>query len=177
VTVEQSVPLEGLAEGTYTLDAVMPSAPSVRRTIALTVEPARSLEAVRVLAREGFPAGHGRLRYERGVLFSRLGDSESAIEEMMAATELLPRDLEIHLKLAFLLNARGRHREVIDRLEPLLPHYPHERDLLVFLGFASLSLGLKENAVRYYETALAQSPDDPELREALARARENDRRH
>jgi Flp pilus assembly protein TadD len=96
---------------------------------------------------------------------------------MTAAAELLPRDLEIHLKLAFLLNARGRHQEVIDRLEPLLPHYPQERDLLVFLGFASLALGRPENAVRYYETALAQSPDDPELQKALARARESDRRH
>jgi tetratricopeptide (TPR) repeat protein len=177
LNVEQRVPLEGLAAGTYTLDAVVPSSPSGRRTIGLTVAPAKSLEAVRVLAREGFPAGHGRLRYERGVLFSRLGDSERAIEEMTAAAELLPRDLEIHLKLAFLLNARRRHQEVIDRLEPLLPHYPQERDLLVFLGVASLALGRPENAVRYYETALAQSPDDPELQKALARARESDRRH
>ncbi len=182
VRVEQVIPLEGLPEGMYTLDAVVSSTPSGssgsgRRTIALRVDPASSLEAVRVLAREGFPAGHGRLRYERGVLFSRLGDSERAIEEMTAAAELLPRDLEIHLKLAFLLNARGRHQEVIDRLLPLLPHYPRERDLLVFLGLASLSLGRAKDAVRFYETALAQSPEDRDLQEALARAREDSRRH
>ena len=112
------------------------------------------------------------LRVKRGVLFSRLGNLARAIEELSEAARLLPRDLEVHLKLAFLLNATSQYERVIELLIPLEPHYPSEPDLLVFLGFASLKLGRNEAAAAYYERALHHRPNDQLLKAAFAQAHE-----
>jgi cytochrome c-type biogenesis protein CcmH/NrfG len=70
-----------------------------------------------------------------------------------------------------LLTATSQHQRVLDLLKPLAPHHPNEIDLLVFLGFASLELGHLNDAVSYYERALAQRPEDERLQKALEEAR------
>jgi hypothetical protein len=166
--VEQRIPLQGLPEGDYRLAVGWERG---TRETSLTISQNGKTPAVRVLAREGLPAGHGRIRFQRAVLLARRGDTARAIEEMSEAARLLPRDLEVHLKLAYLLSATSQHQRVIEWLEPLLPHYPTEPDLLVLLGFASLKLGRSAAAALYYERALAERPDDPKLRSALEEAR------
>jgi tetratricopeptide (TPR) repeat protein len=165
---EQKISLEGLADGIYSVEAILPFA---RRTAELEVEASRRLDSVRVLSRESFPAGHGRLRFQRGVLFARMGDAERAIEEMSLSAERLPRDLEVHLQLAVLLSAKGRHQEAFDSIAPLLPLYPREPDLLVLLGFTSLELDRLDQAISYYERAVAERPGDARLQQALSEAR------
>ena len=135
-TVQQVIPLGHVADGAYTLKVRLPDESSETR---ITVDRAVTLQTVRVLSRESLTAGDGRIRFQRGLLFARIGDTESAIEEMSEAIRLLPRDIEIHLKLAFLLYATERYVEVIASLQPLAPHYPNESDVFVLLGFASLS--------------------------------------
>ena len=168
-TVQQVIPLSHVADGAYTLKVRLPDASSGTR---ITVDRAVTLQKVRVLSRESLTAGDGRIRFQRGLLFARIGDTESAIDEMREASRLLPRDLEIHLKLAFLLYATERYAEVIVSLQPLARHYPNEPDVFVLLGFASLELGDAGKAISYLQSALALRPDDDRLTLALARARE-----
>ena len=168
-TVQQVIPLGHVADGAYTLKVRLPDESSETR---ITVDRAVTLQTVRVLSRESLTAGDGRIRFQRGLLFARIGDTESAIEEMSEAIRLLPRDIEIHLKLAFLLYATERYVEVIASLQPLAPHYPNESDVFVLLGFASLELGDAGKAVSYLQSALALRPDDDRLTLALTQARE-----
>ncbi|MFQ5789528.1 MAG: GWxTD domain-containing protein [Acidobacteriota bacterium] len=168
ILVQQVIPLESIPDGVYTLRSRFLG--TERRT-ELRLARERELRSVRVLSREGFPAGHGRIRFQRGVLFARLGDAGRAIDEMTEAAELLPRDLEVHLRLAFLLNVASQYERVLELLKPLAPHFPNQAELFVFLGFASLKLGQYAEAVAYYEKALVQRPDDERLASALERAR------
>ncbi len=164
ILVEQVVPLISLPDGEYQLGVHYPHGDRLAR---LRVDRAIAPAAVRVLAREGLSAGDGRIRFQRGVQFARRGQAARAIEEMAEAARLLPRDLEIHLKLAFLLNATAQPQKVVDLLVPLAPHYPQEADLWVFLGFASQRLGHLKEAATYYEKALAIRPTDQRLKTAL----------
>jgi GWxTD domain-containing protein len=168
ITVGERVPLGSLAGGAYRLSVQTPG--GVRET-EITVDTSATPQAVRVLSREGLPAGDARLLFRRGILFARLGDTGRAIQDMSEAARLLPRDLEVNLQLAFLLNATSQYERVVELLTPLEPHYPNEADLLVFLGFASLKLGQSAEAASYYERALAQRPGDEKLKSALAEAR------
>jgi GWxTD domain-containing protein len=166
--VEQVVPLASLAAGDYQLRVRHPSGESRAR---LHLDPALPASAVRVVAREGLPAGDGRIRFLRGTQFAKQGEPARAIEEMAEAARLLPRDLEVHLKLAFLLNATGQHQRVVDLLVPLAPHHPTEPDVWIFLGFASQKLGRLAEAVAYYEKAVALRPEDARLKGALEEVR------
>jgi tetratricopeptide (TPR) repeat protein len=169
VTVQRAVPLQNVPDGDYTLKVELGG---VRRESRLTVDHAARLQSVRVLARESLAAGDGRIRFQRGLLLARVGNTEGAITELIAAGRLLPRNLEIHMKLALLLYATERYAEVVESLRSIAPHYPNESDALVLLGFASLELGDAAKAVSYLESALALRPDDERLMLALARARE-----
>jgi hypothetical protein len=167
-SIEQVVPLADLPNGTYTLELTYPGG---KRVTELDVDAQIPFPKVRVLAREGLPAGHGRTRYQRGILFAQRGEAQKAIEELEKAAQSLPLDLEVHLKLAFLLTATSQHQEVLDVLLPLETRYPKEPDLLVFIGFASMNLGRYDDAVSYYERALAERPDDKKLEASLDKAR------
>jgi tetratricopeptide (TPR) repeat protein len=166
--VEQVVPLAPLAEGDYELRVRHPSGEGRAR---VHLDPALPASAVRVVAREGLPAGDGRIRFLRGTQFAKQGKPARAIEEMAEAARLLPRDLEVHLKLAFLLNATAQHQRVVDLLVPLAPHHPTEPDVWIFLGFASQKLGRLAEAVAYYEKAVALRPEDARLKGALEEVR------
>lgn len=167
--VEQIVPLDSLPDGDYELRVRFPRG---ERRAAFRVDRSISLgPPVRVLARDGLSAGHGRIRFGRGLQFARRGDTGRAINEMAEAARLLPRDLEIHLKLAYLLNATAQHQKVVDLLVPLAPHHPKVVDLWIFLGFASRRLGRLGDAIAYYEKAFALRPDDERLKAALAEVR------
>ena len=166
---EQVIPLHGIRDGAYTLRVELPDG---RREIPMTIDSSKVPQPVRVLARDALPAGHGRIRFQRGVLFARAGDTGSAIEEMEEAARLLPRDLEIHSKLAILLYATAQYQRVVLLLGPLALHYPNESDLLVLLGYASLRLGKSADAISYLERVLAFRPHDPQLATALLQARQ-----
>jgi hypothetical protein len=70
-----------------------------------------------------------------------------------------------------LLTATSQHQEVLDVLLPLETRYPKEPDLLVFMGFASMNLGRYDDAVSFYERALAERPADKKLEDSLDKAR------
>jgi hypothetical protein len=168
-TLSQTVPLLGLPDGRYTLGLRYPGG---ERSAELEVGRSIELPSVRVVAREALPSGHGRIHYRRGLLFAHRGDTARAIEEMTRAARSLPQDVEIHLKLAFLLTATSQHDKVLEVLEPLEPYFPAEPDLLVFLGFASMKLGNLRESATYYGRALAVRPGDKKIESALARVRE-----
>lgn len=166
--IEQAVPLADIPNGTYTLELTYPGG---RRATELKVDDRIRLPKVRVLAREGLPAGHGRTRFQRGLLFAQKGAAQKAIKELEKAAQSLPLDLEVHLKLAFLLTATSQHQEVLDVLLPLENRFPKQADLLVFMGFASMNLGRYGDAASYYERALEERSDDKKLLSALEKAR------
>lgn len=167
-TIEQVVPLANLPSGTYTLELTYPGG---KKATELEVDDTMKRPAVRVLAREGLPPGHGHTRFQRGLFYARRGEPVKAIEELEAAAQSLPLDLEVHLKLAFLLTATSQHRRVLDVLLPLEKSYPKEADLLVFMGFASMNLGRYDDAVSFYQRALTERPEDNKLKNALDEAR------
>jgi Tetratricopeptide repeat len=167
-SAEEIVPLNGLPDGVYTL--VARSAVG-EREVQLTVDRTRVSRPVRVLSRESLPAGDGRIRFRRGLLFARIGDVDSAIEEMTEASRLLPDNLEIHLKLASLLYGTGQYDRVVGLLRPLGPQHSNEPDLWVLLGFASLRMGRNEEALSFLERARSLRPDDERLTAAVAEAR------
>ncbi len=169
VTVQRAVPLQNVPDGDYTFKVELEGA---RRESRLSVDHSATPQSVRVLSRESLAAGDGRIRLQRGLLFARIGDAESAITELAAASRLRPRDLEIRLKLALMLYAAERYAEVIASLQPIAPHYPNESDIFVLLGFASLEFGDPAKAVAYLQSALALRPDDDRLTLALTQARE-----
>jgi len=171
VLVEQAVPLTSLPDGDYELRVRSPRA---ERRSRLRVDRSLSPVSVRVLAREGLPAGDGRIRYNRGLQFARRGKTARAIEEMTEAARLLPRDLEIHLKLAYLLNATGQHEKILELLIPIAPHYPKEPDVWIFLAFASQKLGRLADAASYFQNALSLRPDDERLKTALVELRKRE---
>jgi GWxTD domain-containing protein len=169
VGLEQTVPLETLPDGDYALRVALLGE---TRESRLTVDRAATSPSVRVLSRDSPVAGDGRIRLQRGLLFARIGDEENAIRELRAASQLRPRDLEIHLRLALLLYAEERYAEAVVSLQPIAPHYSSEPDVFVLLGLAWLELGDAAKAVSHLEAAFALRPHDPGIALALDRARQ-----
>jgi tetratricopeptide (TPR) repeat protein len=104
-----------------------------------------------------------------GIVFFRLGDAymkkgdyASAIPPLKHAAELNPDALPVHQMLGFALLAAGYASEAIPHLD-----MAHEYGAL---GIAQLQTGQPVEAVGNLQSALAKSPNDPDLLYYLSRA-------
>ena len=104
-----------------------------------------------------------------GLVFFRLGDAymkkrdyAEAIPPLKRAAELNPDSLPVHQLLGYALLAEGYASDAIPHLEMV-----HEYGAL---GIAQLQAGQPAEAVANLQTALAKSPDDPDLLYYLSRA-------
>ncbi|MDZ7669342.1 MAG: sulfotransferase [Gammaproteobacteria bacterium] len=71
------------------------------------------------------------------------------------------------VKALFELHQRGRHRQLLPRLEPLAAQHPDDSRLLSLLGAAHFELKNFRQAVDAYQAALALQPEHGKLRNAL----------
>ena len=126
---------------------------------------ARIVERVRTTEEEA------RYRRERGLAFARRGERARAIDELSAASDLTPEELDVHLELAALLFAEARHADLVAHLEPLLERFSEEPDIFLWLAAASEALGNWEEAVRFYERADELVPESRQIRARLEEAR------
>ncbi|MFZ1006828.1 MAG: tetratricopeptide repeat protein, partial [Candidatus Sulfotelmatobacter sp.] len=90
-----------------------------------------------------------------GDAYMRKRDYKAAIPPLKQALELSPDSLAVHQLLGYALLSQGYAVEAIPHLE-----IAHESDAL---GIAQLQAGQPEEAVLNLKSALAKSPDDPDL--------------
>jgi len=104
-----------------------------------------------------------------GLVFFRLGDAymkkrdyAEAIPPLKRAAELNPDSLPVHQLLGYALLAEGYASDAIPHLEMVREYGA--------LGIAQLQAGQPAEAVANLQTALAKSPEDPDLLYYLSRA-------
>ncbi len=121
-----------------------------------------------------------RLRLAR-LCRDRLGDAEAAIGHFRRAAEILPTQPGIWRELAALLEATGRHDELMGVLEAELETGPEpERELALRAGAAALAAGPLADPTRaraHYERVLELDPVHPTAAEYLITCWERDGRH
>jgi len=121
--------------------------------------------AGRVLSRERTPEEQDRYRLARGLALVEKGEIAAGIGE------LSPSDVGAHLAVARTLYASGRFDALLAQLGPLSARFRSEPDMFVLLGAAAEASGRVQASLAYYETALALSPGNAGIAEALERAR------
>jgi tetratricopeptide (TPR) repeat protein len=148
-----------------------------------TDEAKRLLDAL-IAAHPGFAGGWR----DRGEIAFNAEDYGAAERDLRKAIELLPGDFQAHYILHLCLIAEGkdpsveraafreiqrdsdRIREIRDNILPLQPRNPH---LHYELGILHLQMEMKEEGVRWLESALLLAPNLTEAKDALAKCKES----
>jgi len=94
---------------------------------------------------------------------SLMGDRFGAVETLLEAVVLHPRDADAHMLLVELFLAEGRKPEAEIQLRRLIEARPGNIRGRLALGNLLHERGASEEAVRYYEDALLLDPDYPGL--------------
>jgi tetratricopeptide (TPR) repeat protein len=87
-----------------------------------------------------------------------LRQDKDAMAALRRATELLPRDAEVHANLGAELRARGKWDEALASLRQSLALDPRNTDALIDAGDVQRSRGYPREAVVLYEEALRLDP-------------------
>lgn len=134
--------------------------------------------------------GRGVNEHQRGECFSILGqlsladqDPGTAVELLLAATELTPEDSTAHHALGSALTLVGKsdvgtlHRQQAQRIRAQYDQIqrwtrevierPDDLDLRVNIGQALVAQGLTDEGIRWLETALVRDPDYASAKAAL----------
>lgn len=106
-----------------------------------------------------------------GMLKSRAGDLEGAIEHLQAAFHERPADVLIANNLATGLARLERHREALDVVSDELARTDPSLQLLRLRGYLAQTLGEFVTAVEAYERVVATAPNDWESWNNLGNAR------
>jgi len=97
----------------------------------------------------------------------RLKRYEEGVEELRAATELLPDSAETQYFYGVALNSLGRFPEALPYLEKARALAPNHLEYLVGLATVCRDAGRVDLALKYAREALALAPGDPQLRELV----------
>lgn len=124
-----------------------------------------SLEAATKLS-DGLP----RLHFSLGVAYLRMGRNQESIQAFERELKGMPRDYWTLYYLAFLHDAEGQLDAARDRAHIAFALQPLSADAGALLGKVLLKQGKAAEAVPPLETAVAQNPNDANLRFQLARA-------
>ncbi|HEX5086126.1 MAG TPA: tetratricopeptide repeat protein [Blastocatellia bacterium] len=111
-----------------------------------------------------------RLHFSLGVAYLRTGRNQEAIRAFERELQRLPRDYWTLYYLAFLSDAEGRLDAARKRAQLALELQPRSSDACALLGKVLLKQGRAAEATQPLETAVAQNPNDANLRFQLARA-------
>jgi tetratricopeptide (TPR) repeat protein len=111
-----------------------------------------------------------RLQFSLGVAYLRVGRNQDAILAFERELRRLPRDYWTLYYLAFLREAEGRLDAARDGARRALAIQPRSADANALLGKVLLKLGKAAEAVPPIEIAVAENPNDSNLRFQLARA-------
>jgi tetratricopeptide (TPR) repeat protein len=111
-----------------------------------------------------------RLHFSLGVAYLRTGRNQEAIRAFERELQRLPRDYWTLYYLAFLSDAEGRLDVAREKAQLALELQPRSSDACALLGKVLLKQGKAAEAASPLETAVAQNPNDANLRFQLARA-------
>jgi tetratricopeptide (TPR) repeat protein len=111
-----------------------------------------------------------RLHFSLGVAYLRAGRNQEAIRAFERELKRMPRDYWTLYYLAFLHDAEGQLDAARERAQLALALQPRSADAGALLGKVLLKQGKAAEAVPPLETAVAQNPNDANLRFQLARA-------
>jgi len=103
------------------------------------------------------------------VFLARKGDPKGAIINYREALKYLPDDQALTLALGYLLWKQQHYLEAVDLLSPAAERNPQSPDFRVLLGSSYYGMENLDQAITEWNKALAIQ-DNPQLREALARA-------
>ncbi len=104
------------------------------------------------------------------VFLTHKGDPEGAIQRYREALRYLPHDSGVTLALGYLLWKQEHYPDAVELLSPEADRYPKSTNLRVLLGSAYYGMENLDQAIAEWEKAQAIH-DDPQLREALAKAK------
>ncbi len=99
------------------------------------------------------------------------GQVDEGIEQYRESIKLQDAQLFAHANLADALASRKRYAEAIEEYHSALRFGPNEVPLLFRLGKALLDSGKLDESVAVFEKAKSLAPREPEVTEALARAK------
>jgi len=111
-----------------------------------------------------------RLHFSLGVAYLRTGRNQEAIRAFERELKQLPRDYWTLYYLAFLHEAEGRLDAALEKARLALTLQPRSAEAGALLGKTLLKQGKAAEAVPPLEIAVAQNPNDSNLRFQLARA-------
>ncbi len=107
--------------------------------------------------------------YYQGVVLQRWQKHAEALERYQAAHRIQPDNAARLLAVAETLITLGRYDEAVTELESRLNYFDSNAAIRVTLGHVYGLKGEPETAVAYYRNAAVLAPDDPIIREELAR--------
>jgi tetratricopeptide (TPR) repeat protein len=113
----------------------------------------------------------GNAHHELGQIFLGEGDDALAIRHFEADLAIEPACQDSRGNLAALHLQAGRYDQARDQYEQSLYYHPDDARALSGLGRAYLALGDYERAIGALRSASDLSPDDEDVKEALASAR------
>jgi tetratricopeptide (TPR) repeat protein len=111
-----------------------------------------------------------RLHFSLGVAYLRAARNQEAIRAFERELTVLPRDYWTLYYLAFLLEAEGRLDAAREKAQLAVTLQPNSADAGALLGKVLLKQGKAAEAVPPLEIAVAQNPNNSNLRFQLARA-------
>ncbi len=107
--------------------------------------------------------------YYQGVVLQRWQKHGEALERYEAAHRLEPGNAARLLAVAETLITLGRYDDAVEALEGRLDYFDSNAAVRVTLGHVYGLKGEPKKAVEYYRHAVVLAPDDPIVREELAR--------
>ena len=126
-------------------------------------EPEKSIEQALELAQKVLDRGDSDAgaHFLIGYAYSRKGQFDKAVSELIIARELFPNNAEINAGLGMVYNAAGKPEEAIRVLRKAMRLNPFPQSwYLVSLGGAYRLKGAYEKAVNEYKKAIQLTPDD-----------------
>ncbi len=133
---------------------------AANRDISLVLLDLGRVDAARTFARRAVDLSpdDGQARVNLGTIAARSGDTAEAIEQYVAALELLGNDPRILNNLVLALAAERRYEEAINTAEQLLRIEP-DPDVWERLGWCNFRLRRFDAARAAYESALELDPE------------------
>ena len=113
------------------------------------------------------PAQPGPVHYNLGLVYSRLGEQDKAIEHLAKAVEFAPRNLAAYEDLAIALRQSGRIEEAVEVLRTAVQRFP-DRPVPRF-GLATMlrKQGQTDEAIEHLREVLRIDPNAAEARQML----------
>jgi tetratricopeptide (TPR) repeat protein len=97
--------------------------------------------------------------------YENLRHYNSLIRTLRKILALTPENLDIRLRLAEVLEKRGRHKEAIKQYEIILPSLPQGEKVMVMktIGYLAYQTGQKQQALQWYLEAAKYDTNDANL--------------